>query len=539
MKFRPVIVHSNRNIYVIYGETKEEREIAFEAEQVLKRFVTQKTYTNQLSIYCLDDYSIWCMVVSGEESIKQFKQFLYNNSKNVIPQCIYEIIDNFNKQFKEVCLYEDKMNIIIKILRGEVLSIFKKNKKLEYIYQSEKQELIFDKVDKRKVLNKLASKQVHITKERKKQDYSNAIPLQILSKEGMQELRYYQSEAFNSVIDKGFKDGIIFMPPGAGKTLVGVKLIEYLKQRTLILNDNTEEYWKDYISENLYLKDASEIGIIKEENDEIKPITICSYSNITKFIDKLTDYNWELIIYDDAHRALADTYSESLDIFSHHKIAFAATLARADGKGGMLYDIIGPRLYNISWYELEVKGYQKHVKLIKIIIPKNKSRDSMSIKMKICQKLMKLYKDKRIAFVTYNTKKDNTNEIINSSLSIDVLDGNTDENFRREKVKSFNSDFINKICISLIFEKLQIKDIDVLVAISYQKGSEREETFRLGRVKSCSKKLDKPCTGLLYSLVDFKEDKYFTGREVAIAQYGCKYESITLENFLRGIDDEY
>lgn len=141
-------------------------------------------------------------------------------------------------------------------------------------------------------------------------------------------------------------------------------------------------------------------------------------------------------------------------------------------------------------------------------------------KITICKKIINNYIDKNILICSYNLDK---GEEISELLNIPYLNGNGNDETKKIKEHELLDKFMNKtlntLCISGILQRIQISNIDVLIAITHNKGSQREETFRIGRAVSCTKRLYEPDSVDFYSIVTEKEMTYFTKRLTPMEEY--------------------
>jgi len=496
-------------------------------ESKLRQFTTSINYSDEIHEFNFDIYSIWSLIVMGEEMLDDFISFLENNSVNEFPKILKDKIKIQKENFKQVLLEENLENIIINVLNGDLESIIKKYFDKEVKSTSNPKVYTSTKDNYNTITKKLLKHNVSI----KLDNYLEDVESINLDFRCTFTLRYYESEALNLILNRKQKNGVIFMPPGSGKSYISLKLIEHFKIPTLILCDNCEEYWEEFIKLNTVNMSDDAISIYSNKNTFLTPITICSYGNAKETsLDILKEKQWGIIFYDDAHRALAPQYSKTLNIKSKYKFALAATLSRSDGKGAQLYDIIGPKLYNIQWQELKLKRFYKG---INYTIIKSSSYD----KITICKKIVNNYIGKNILICSYNRDK---GDEISRLLNITYLNGNGKDNIKKAKERDTNDKFMNGtlniLCISAILQRIQISNIDVLIAITHNKGSQTEETFRIGRAVSCTKQLSEPDSVDFYSIVTEKEMTDFIKRLSPIEEYIKKDRKLINDTTFMGGD---
>jgi DNA excision repair protein ERCC-3 len=512
---KPLILHRDGKIYIFPEKVCISKEELEEVEFRLKQYTTCIYYDEKLRIYHFDDYSIWSIILMGEELIHEFMDFLRTRSVNEFPLEVFNHIKHIIENFKQVLLEEDLEFITIKVLKGDIDDLTKRILGKYINYDSTNSRFVGKKHDALKIKETLLKNKVNI----KIDNYAEPEVNNTLDFKCRFTLRSYEVEAIKSITNKSQKSGIIFMPPGSGKSYVALKLIENYNIPTLILCDNSQEYWQSFILNNTDFNDKW-IGTSEDINN-FKPITICSYQKAKDTIlDKLKRINWGIIIYDDAHRTPAKTYSETLYLKSKYKFALAATLARSDGKEVYLYDVIGPKIYNIKWQELKYRGYYKNVIYYKV-----KTREQDIIK--VTETLLENNKELNVLICSYNLRP---NEIISSKYNIINIYGKGTNKLKRQQehaiVENFNKGKIHKLCVSEILQRLQITNVDVLIAVNHNGSSKTEEIFRVGRAASCLEFMNKTKTTKIYSLVTDKDEKSFVKRLEEILRNGYKYIEI-------------
>lgn len=514
---RSLVLHGNGRIYIFPEQINISGDELKEIEFKLKQYTTSIQYHEKVREFDFDKYSIWSLIIMGEEILDEFISFLKQCAINEFPKELSNTINNIKETFKQVLLEEDLESIILKVLKGDIDSIFKKNLKKYLSFDTKNNIYKGEKKNLEKVRDVLLKNEVNI----KLDNYVEVnidVPLEFKCSF---QLRYYEHEAIKAITENTHRGGIVFMPPGSGKSYVALSLIQIYRMPTLILCDNSQEYWESFIKSNTNI-DEDKVSVFDAGN-YIAPITISSYQKINQEkLAKLKEIPWGMIIYDDAHRTPASTYSQTLYIKSKYKYALAATLSRSDGKEVYLYDIIGPKIYNIKWQELKWKRYYKDIKYYKVL---SKSIDSVSI----CRKIIEANNDKRIVICSHLLPPNN---IISNELRIPNVNGSTGKQNEARLIDCFNEGQEDMICISKILQRLQVTNIDILIAISHNGSSKTEEIFRVGRAASCSEVMSEMKHATIYSIVDSKHEKFFKSRLDEIIKNGYRYVSIEDKDLL-------
>ena len=177
------------------------------------------------------------------------------------------------------------------------------------------------------------------------------------------ELRDYQRQAAEGFWHGG--SGVVVLPCGAGKTLVGAAAMDMAKATTLILVTNTvsARQWRDELLKRTTLTE-DEIGEYSGARKEIRPVTIATYQVMTTkrkgtyaHLDLFDARDWGLIIYDEVHLLPAPIFRFTADIQARRRLGLTATLVREDGREGDVFSLIGPKRYDAPWREIEAQGW--------------------------------------------------------------------------------------------------------------------------------------------------------------------------------------
>ncbi|HEX8781532.1 MAG TPA: DNA repair helicase XPB, partial [Nocardioides sp.] len=176
-------------------------------------------------------------------------------------------------------------------------------------------------------------------------------------------LRPYQSEAAESFWHGG--SGVVVLPCGAGKTIVGAAAMAHARATTLILVTNTvsARQWKDELVRRTSLTE-DEIGEYSGAAKEVRPVTIATYQVLTTrrkgaytHLELLNARDWGLIVYDEVHLLPAPIFRMTADLQARRRIGLTATLVREDGREGEVFSLIGPKRYDAPWKDIEAQGY--------------------------------------------------------------------------------------------------------------------------------------------------------------------------------------
>ncbi|MGO1865105.1 MAG: helicase-associated domain-containing protein, partial [Corynebacterium variabile] len=190
-----------------------------------------------------------------------------------------------------------------------------------------------------------------------------AHPIELSTEHEQWELRDYQEMAAESFWSGG--SGVVVLPCGAGKTMVGAAAMAKSKTTTLILVTNTVagRQWRDELIRRTSLTE-DEIGEYSGERKEIRPVTIATYQVVTRktkgvfrALELFDSRDWGLIIYDEVHLLPAPVFRMTSDLQSRRRLGLTATLVREDGREDDVFSLIGPKRYDAPWKDIEAQGF--------------------------------------------------------------------------------------------------------------------------------------------------------------------------------------
>lgn len=543
---RPVAVHRDGTIYLFERDDSDGQ-----IGQKLVQFAELVKAPEGIHTFRLTPYSLWSGA-ARQIPAENIINFLESNSINQIPNSLKRKIKTTMTTFNTIELRRQETTLILEAKHRLVMARILSNKKIADMVKCKPDTvtLHFD-IDKRIELKKHLSKKGLFAK-----DASNVAGehLDINLRMGTLEndpfsLRDYQKEAATAFLrynDFAGGGGLIIMPPGTGKTLVGLAIMSQVKTSTLIIVDkpSTIDLWKTEIADKTDLS-VKNVSAYSDTEATVQPVTIATYQQLatkSAFAKEVLSAKWGLVIYDDAHKIPAETYVETTDIESQFKLALASTLARSDQKGTEIYSLIGPKWYEILPRTLESRRFLRPVRYFEIRIPlengehisrhrtANDARQRRiaafnSLKFRALDKLLEW--DKNIVIVTYYR---NLAKSIAEKYQIPLL--NTTKHPRRDQlIEHFNQAIGSRLVITSVLESLPVKNMDIILAVSYNKGSEREEYLRLGKVAA----YQSGETGYFVSLVSANtiEETDYKKRRRSLINCGYRYKIMHFQDFIK------
>lgn len=356
------------------------------------------------------------------------------------------------------------------------------------------------------------------------------------------QLRDYQQYATEAFWSGG--SGVVVLPCGAGKTIVGAAAMAKAESTTLILVTNTVagRQWRDELLRRTTLTE-NEIGEYSGEKKEIKPITIATYQVVTRktkgeyrALELFDSRDWGLIIYDEVHLLPAPVFRMTSDLQSRRRLGLTATLVREDGREGDVFSLIGPKRYDAPWKELEMAGYIATAECIEVCVdmdaeermlyataqPRDRYRIAAqaAAKLHAVDKILARHPQQALIIGGY---VDQLKEL-GAHLDAPVIDGSTSTAKRERFFQQFRDGTLPVLVVSKVANfSIDLPEAALAIQVSGTFGSRQEEAQRLGRLLR-----PKEEEALFYSLVtrDSLDADYAVHRQRFLAEQGYAYRLI-------------
>jgi len=363
-------------------------------------------------------------------------------------------------------------------------------------------------------------------------------------------IRRYQQEAVDAFYAGGSVrggSGIVALPCGAGKTIVGIGVMSKLQTHTLILTTNTiaVRQWKDELADKTEI-DPEAVGEYTGEVKNIQPITITTYQILT-YRKKKTDpfvhfdlfsaSNWGLVIYDEVHLLPAPVFRVTAEIQAKRRLGLTATLVREDRREDEVFSLIGPKKYDVPWKVLERQGWIAAAHCVEIRIPlfdelkytylAAGSREKFRIasenhsKVSVVKVLMQRHQGDLVLIIgQYIDQLKKLAKI----LDVPLITGKMPNRERAALYDKFRKGEVKVLAVSKVGNfAIDLPDANVAIQVSGTFGSRQEEAQRLGRIL-------RPKSGggraFFYSLVtrDTREEHFANNRQLFLTEQGYSYE---------------
>jgi DNA excision repair protein ERCC-3 len=367
------------------------------------------------------------------------------------------------------------------------------------------------------------------------------------------KIRPYQELAAEGFWHGG--SGVVVLPCGAGKTIVGAAAMAHAKATTLILVTNTiaARQWREELLKRTTLNE-DEIGEYSGAKKEIRPVTIATYQVMTKkkngvyaHLDLFDSYDWGLIIYDEVHLLPAPIFRFTADIQSRRRLGLTATLVREDGMEGEVFSLIGPKRFDVPWKEIEAQGYIAPAECIEVRVnlteterlayataePENRYRNCATTRTKrdVVQALVEKHADDQVLVIgQYIDQLDELSEVLGAPL----IKGETPIKEREILFNQFRTGEIKCLVVSKVANfSIDLPDATIAIQVSGAFGSRQEEAQRLGRIlrpKSDGR------GAKFYSVIsrDTIDQDFAQNRQRFLAEQGYSYKIIDADDVFQG-----
>jgi DNA excision repair protein ERCC-3 len=366
-------------------------------------------------------------------------------------------------------------------------------------------------------------------------------------------LRPYQHHAAENFWAGG--SGVVVLPCGAGKTLVGAAAMALAQATTLILVTNTVagRQWKRELIARTSLTEE-EIGEYSGERKEIRPVTIATYQVMTtrrkgeyRHLELFDSRDWGLIVYDEVHLLPAPIFRLTADLQSRRRLGLTATLVREDGREGDVFSLIGPKRYDAPWKDIESQGWIAPADCTEVRVtltdaermtyataePEERYRlcSTARTKLPVVQRLVQRHAaDQVLVIGAYLDQLDE----LGAELDAPIIQGSTTTRERERLYDAFRAGEVRVLVVSKVANfSIDLPEAAVAIQVSGTFGSRQEEAQRLGRVlrpKSDGK------TAHFYTVVarDTVDQEYAAHRQRFLAEQGYAYTIADADDILAG-----
>ncbi len=561
---KPLIIQSDRTILLEVDNPLYE-----EARDALSAFAELVKSPEHFHTYRITPISLWNSASAGYTAT-QIIDLLRKYSRYDIPSnLVYEITETV-RRYGRLKLYKSpQQDLILESDDPLLLS--------ELLYNKAMQEFVLEKLDSRRVKVNTQFrghlKSVLVKLGFPAEDlagYIEGAPLHFDLRKTLSSgkpfvLRDYQIDAISAFYAGGSNrggSGVIVLPCGAGKTIVGIGVMHKLQTHTLVLTTNTValRQWKTELLEKTTLTEE-QIGEYSGDLKEIKPVTLATYQILTHRKTKdgpflhfrlFEDGAWGLIIYDEVHLLPAPVFRATADLQAKRRLGLTATLVREDAREDEVFSLIGPKKCDIPWKVLEKQGWIAEAVCTEIRVPmleedrykyvvasksvKFQIASKNPIKISICKQILEHHKEDNVLIIGQYLDQ---LKIIQRNFGAPIITGQTPNRKREELYQKFRTGEIKLLIVSKVANfAIDLPDANVAIQVSGTFGSRQEEAQRLGRIlrpKQSGKQAH------FYTIVtrDTLDQDYALNRQLFLTEQGYQYKVISMEQLNKFFEVKY
>ncbi len=374
------------------------------------------------------------------------------------------------------------------------------------------------------------------------------IPLRDVSRAGTPfSVRDYQTEAAQAFYGTGRPGtgfGTVVLPCGAGKTIVGMKIMEIIGANTLILTTNVAavHQWIDELLDKTELTE-DDVGEYSGDRKVIRAVTVATYQILVWRPDKDSEFphfrlfserKWGLIVYDEVHLLPAPVFRVTAEIQAVRRLGLTATLIREDNRESDVFSLVGPKRYDVPWKELEQKGWiaEANCYEIRIDLPENLKIDYATAdkrgkfrvasenprKIEIARQIIANHREDSIMVIGQYIAQLHK---LSAALDAPIITGKTPNAEREQIYAAFRSGDVQVIVVSKVANfAIDLPDASVAIQVSGTFGSRQEEAQRLGRILRPKEK-----NSYFYSIISryTTEESFGANRQKFLTEQGYKY----------------
>lgn len=355
-------------------------------------------------------------------------------------------------------------------------------------------------------------------------------------------LRDYQRKAVEAFAAGG--SGVVVLPCGAGKTLVGAGAMAAVGAKTLILVTNavSARQWRDELLRRTTLTEE-EIGEYSGQVKEVRPVTIATYQILTSkrrgeyaHLSLLNAHDWGLIVYDEVHLLPAPVFKLTAELQARRRIGLTATLVREDGREGDVFSLIGPKRYDAAWKDIEAQGFIAPAACFEVRVELQESERyeysvaedqdryriaaSASVKQALARRIVDRHPGESVLVIGQYIDQ---LEAMAEALGAPLITGQTPVDERERLFGAFRRGEIQLLVVSKVANfSVDLPDASVAIQISGSFGSRQEEAQRLGRLL---RPKSNGATASFYTLVtrDTVDQDFAQNRQRFLAEQGYAY----------------
>ncbi|HEX6818998.1 MAG TPA: DNA repair helicase XPB, partial [Ktedonobacterales bacterium] len=543
----PTVVQSDRTILL-----EVDSPLYAEARDALLQFAELEKSPEHIHTYRLTPLSLWNAAAAGLDAPRVLELLARFSKYELPPNVVTDVRDYIGRYGRlklvreggELLLRSDDMALIAQVERQKRMQPFVRA-------QRDLRTLVIDPARRGHVKQALVG--IGFPAE-DLAGYTEGIPLSFALRETALSdapfaLRLYQRSAVDAFYAGGATSGgagVIVLPCGAGKTVVGIGSMAAVQRATLILTPNTIAV-RQWISELLdkTTLTADQVGEYTGERKDIRPVTVTTYQMLTyrpseesdfPHFGLVTGHDWGLIIYDEVHLLPAPVFRITAEIQARRRLGLTATLVREDGREADVFGLIGPKRFDVPWRELERQGWIATAECheLRVALPEEQRLDyaiseerekyrmaaENPVKAQLVRALLERHAEDQVLIIGQYLDQLKS---LAADLDAPLLTGRTNTAQREKLYDAFRRGELTRLVVSKVANfAVDLPDANVAIQVSGTFGSRQEEAQRLGRLLR-PKSDGRPAH--FYTIVtrDTRDQDFSANRQLFLTEQGYRY----------------
>ncbi|WP_277371010.1 DNA repair helicase XPB [Rhodococcus rhodochrous] len=494
----PLIVQSDKTVLL---EVDHER--ANEARQAIAPFAELERAPEHIHTYRVTPLALWNARAAGHDA-EQVVDALVSHSRFAVPQALLvDIVDTMSRYGRLQLVKNPAHGLTLVSLDRAVLAEVLRNKKIAPMLGARiDDDTVIVHPSERGRVKQMLLKIGWPAEDLAGYVDGEAHSISLDFETNPWHLRDYQELAADSFWSGG--SGVVVLPCGAGKTMVGAAAMAKAGATTLILVTNTvagRQWKRELIARTSLIED--EIGEYSGEKKEIRPVTIATYQVITRKskgeyrnLELFDSRDWGLMIYDEVHLLPAPVFRMTADLQSRRRLGLTATLVREDGREGDVFSLIGPKRFDAPWKDIEAQGWIAPADCVEVRVtltdaermayavaePEERYKlcSTARTKIPVVKSILEQHQDAPTLIIgAYIDQLDELGE----ALDAPVIKGSTKTKEREALFDRFRSGELKVLVVSKVANfSIDLPEASVAIQVSGTFGSRQEEAQRLGRL---------------------------------------------------------
>jgi len=543
----PLVVQSDRTLLLevdhpLYAETRD----------ALAQFAELEKSPEHIHTYRLTALSLWNAAAAGLEAAAVI-EMLTRYSKYELPPVIVSDVRDYMGRYGKLKLIRENGELVLSSEDPILIAEVARQKRMQpYILdQRDATNLVVDPARRGHVKQALVAigypaKDLAGYTEGTSLSFARRDIALSLAQFAMRPYQEAAVDAFyvNGTVSGG--SGVVVLPCGAGKTIVGIGAMEAVQRSTLILTPSTVAV-RQWIAELLdkTTLTADQVGEYTGERKDIRPVTVTTYQILTyrpsedvefPHFGLVTGHDWGLIVYDEVHLLPAPVFRLTAEIQARRRLGLTATLVREDGREADVFGLIGPKRFDVPWRELERQGWIATAECheIRVALPdgdrlayalaeereKYRMAAENPVKTQVVQELLARHANDQVLIIGQYLDQ---LKFLATLLNAPLLSGRTNNAQREKLYDQFRRGEIKRLVVSKVANfAVDLPDANVAIQVSGTFGSRQEEAQRLGRLLR-PKADGRPAH--FYTIVtrDTRDQDFSANRQLFLTEQGYRY----------------